>query len=62
MTFLPRVISGDMTGDHTRYETLSLIPGETLIGGERREAFHTGIGYASYLDHTRVWGEHVPRD
>ena len=32
----------------TRYETY-LIPGETLIPGGRGEAFHPGIGYASYL-------------
>ena len=33
-----------------RYETY-LIPGETLIPGgrEKGEAFHPGIGYASYL-------------
>ena len=31
-----------------RYETY-LIPGETLIPGEKVEAFHPGIGYASYL-------------
>ena len=29
------------------YETY-LIPGETLIPGGRGEAFHPGIGYASY--------------
>ena len=34
----------------SRYETY-LIPGETLIPGGRGrgEAFHPGIGYASYL-------------
>ena len=32
-----------------RYETY-LIPGETLIPGGRGEAFHPGIGYASYLN------------
>ena len=41
-------------GTYLRYETY-LIPGETLIPGERGEgkgkgeAFHPGIGYATYL-------------
>ena len=47
-TFLKR--KNKCSSDNGRYETY-LIPGETLIAGGRGEgeAFHPGIGYASYL-------------
>ena len=38
--------------EYFRYETY-LIPGEKLIPGERGEAFHPGIGYASYLEYLK---------
>ena len=51
----PRSMGGPfkkLTPAKSRYETY-LIPGETLIPGGRGEAFHPGIGYASYLSNPR---------